>query len=159
MSEPRDPSVSDPRVGDPSVSDPSVNVFNFGNGTADGDATRSALLGGKGANLCEMTRIGLPVPSGFVITTEACLEYLAQESRGLAKELMDQVRSAMARLLPFAPEFRPRVRGAVVDGQDAVLVVVRELLKPDRPFGEGHHEDGRGDDEGTSESRFRVVLP
>ncbi|MBW1815728.1 MAG: pyruvate, phosphate dikinase, partial [Deltaproteobacteria bacterium] len=64
----------------------------------DGDGKNKQLLGGKGANLCEMTRIGLPVPPGFVITTEACLDYLAQESRGLTKELLDQVRAAMARL-------------------------------------------------------------
>ncbi|MBW1819418.1 MAG: pyruvate, phosphate dikinase, partial [Deltaproteobacteria bacterium] len=64
----------------------------------DGDGKNKQLLGGKGANLCEMIRIGLPVPPGFVITTEACLDYLAQESRGLTKELLDQVRAAMERL-------------------------------------------------------------
>jgi pyruvate,orthophosphate dikinase len=43
-----------------------------------GDGKNKALLGGKGANLCEMTQIGLNVPSGFVITTETCLKYLDQ---------------------------------------------------------------------------------
>ena len=42
----------------------------------DGDGSNKQLLGGKGANLCEMTQIGINVPPGFVITTEACLEYL-----------------------------------------------------------------------------------
>ena len=50
-------------------------VYNFGNGTADGDASQKNLLGGKGANLAEMSAIGLPVPSGFTITTEVCTYY------------------------------------------------------------------------------------
>lgn len=49
----------------------------------DGDGRNRMLLGGKGANLCEMTRIGLNVPPGFVITTECCLEYLADSQRRL----------------------------------------------------------------------------
>jgi len=48
----------------------------------EGDGKNKKLLGGKGANLCEMTRIGLPVPPGFVISTEACLSYLAQKKKG-----------------------------------------------------------------------------
>ena len=47
----------------------------------DGDGKNKHLLGGKGANLCEMTQIGLNVPAGFVITTEACLLYLATPNR------------------------------------------------------------------------------
>src|SRR5450759_1070995 len=50
-------------------------VYLFGNKQADGDGTMKALLGGKGANLAEMTRIGLPVPPGFTITTEVCTYY------------------------------------------------------------------------------------
>ena len=42
---------------------------------SEGDATMRELLGGKGANLAEMTNIGLPVPQGFTITTEACTKY------------------------------------------------------------------------------------
>ncbi len=48
----------------------------FGDGHADGDGTMRALLGGKGAGLAEMTRIGVPVPPGFTITTEVCVSYL-----------------------------------------------------------------------------------
>ena len=48
-------------------------VFSF----EDGDGKNKKLLGGKGANLCEMTQIGINVPPGFVISTEACLDYLA----------------------------------------------------------------------------------
>jgi pyruvate,orthophosphate dikinase len=57
----------------------------------EGDGKNKMLLGGKGANLCEMTRIGLNVPPGFVITTEACLAYL--EGNRLPDGLMDEVRS------------------------------------------------------------------
>ncbi len=47
-------------------------VYDFAEGSKD----MKDLLGGKGANLCEMTNLGLPVPPGFVITTEACTSYL-----------------------------------------------------------------------------------
>jgi pyruvate,orthophosphate dikinase len=63
-------------------------VFSF----REGDGKNKQLLGGKGANLCEMTQIGLNVPPGFVISTEACLEYLASPSRKLPASLMEQVR-------------------------------------------------------------------
>src|SRR5688572_27634908 len=54
-------------------------VYFFGNGKADGDGRMKPLLGGKGANLAEMTRIGLPVPPGFTITTEVCTYYYAHK--------------------------------------------------------------------------------
>ena len=50
-------------------------VHFFGDGKADGSATMKELLGGKGANLAEMTRLGLPVPPGFTIATTVCTEY------------------------------------------------------------------------------------
>jgi len=56
-----------------------------------GDGKNKKLLGGKGAGLCEMTRIGLPVPPGFVISTEVCLEYY-KEGEKVPKGLMDEVR-------------------------------------------------------------------
>ncbi len=52
-------------------------VYGFGGGGADGDASMKNLLGGKGANLAEMSSLGLPVPPGFTITTEACVHYYA----------------------------------------------------------------------------------
>ena len=63
-------------------------VFSF----KDGDGKNKQLLGGKGANLCEMTQIGIRVPPGFVISTEACLAYLADDSRKLPAGLMEQVK-------------------------------------------------------------------
>ena len=53
-------------------------VYDFGNKT-DGDATQRSLLGGKGANLAEMAKIGLPVPPGFTITTEVCTYFYANK--------------------------------------------------------------------------------
>lgn len=50
-------------------------VYSFGGGSADGNGSMKNLLGGKGANLAEMARIGLPVPPGFTITTEVCTYY------------------------------------------------------------------------------------
>ncbi|BBL75913.1 pyruvate, phosphate dikinase [Methylomagnum ishizawai] len=62
---------------------------------AEGDGHNKPLLGGKGANLCEMTQIGLNVPPGFVITTEACLEYLDQKAlpMGLLEEVGEHIRN------------------------------------------------------------------
>ena len=62
----------------------------------EGDGKNKKLLGGKGANLCEMTQIGLNVPPGFVITTEACLAYLDDPKRELPAGVLDQVRASMS---------------------------------------------------------------
>jgi pyruvate,orthophosphate dikinase len=56
-------------------------VYTWGNNKADGNGSMKALLGGKGANLAEMTRIGLPVPPGFTITTEVCTYYYAHKKQ------------------------------------------------------------------------------
>ena len=65
---------------------------------AEGDGRNKMLLGGKGANLCEMTRIGLKVPPGFVISTEACLAFLADTERQLPAGLIESAREHMAAL-------------------------------------------------------------
>ena len=59
-----------------------------------GDGKNKVLLGGKGANLCEMTQIGLNVPPGFVITTKACLDYL--ENHQLPEGLLEEVKAHIA---------------------------------------------------------------
>src|SRR6266850_1251424 len=69
-------------------------VYYFGDGHADGSGTMKPLLGGKGANLHEMTRIGLPVPAGFTLTTEVCT-YFYQHGRKYPPELRDQVAEAL----------------------------------------------------------------
>src|SRR5581483_5048707 len=72
-------------------------VYYFGGGKADGDGTMKPLLGGKGANLAEMTRIGLPVPPGFTITTEVCTAYY-QQGKKLPQGLMEEVQQNIAKL-------------------------------------------------------------
>src|SRR5438552_11852769 len=61
----------------------------------EGNAAMRDLLGGKGANLAEMTNIGLPVPPGFTVTTEVCTEYYESGKR-LPDGLMDEVKAAIA---------------------------------------------------------------
>ena len=73
---------------------PSKWVFNFGDGRADGSAEDKDLLGGKGANLAEMSRLGLPVPPGFTISTEVCAAYY-DLGRTLPDELKPMVDAAL----------------------------------------------------------------
>ena len=61
---------------------------------SEGNATMRELLGGKGANLAEMTNIGLPVPQGFTVTTEACTKYY-DDGRKLADEVVEQIYAAL----------------------------------------------------------------
>ena len=72
-------------------------VYHFGGGTADGDGSMKALLGGKGANLAEMARIGLPVPPGFTITTEVCTYYYDND-RTYPAELDGCVKEGIAKM-------------------------------------------------------------
>ena len=72
-------------------------VYAFGGGAADGDAAMKDLLGGKGANLAEMSSLGLSVPPGFTITTAVCNHYYAQRG-GYPADLTVQVDEALARV-------------------------------------------------------------
>ncbi len=70
-------------------------VYTFGDGKAEGEAGMKNLLGGKGANLAEMSNLGLPVPPGFTITTEVCTAYY-DNGKSFPAELDGQVRTALA---------------------------------------------------------------
>ena len=72
-------------------------VYYFGNGKAEGKSEMKSLLGGKGANLAEMTNINLPVPPGFTITTEACNYYYANNKK-YPKELKKEVEAALKKV-------------------------------------------------------------
>src|SRR5512143_1214322 len=72
-------------------------VYLFGNKKADGDGSMKPLLGGKGANLAEMSRIGLPVPPGFTITTEVCTYYY-ENKKTYPKILDPQVKDGVAQI-------------------------------------------------------------
>ncbi|QTE28275.1 pyruvate, phosphate dikinase [Pengzhenrongella sicca] len=95
-------------------------VFDF----SHGDKDQKDLLGGKGANLAEMTRLGLPVPPGFTITTEACRHYLAQGSE--PQDLRLQVTMALRRL-------EDQVGRRLGDSVDPLLVSVRSGAKFSMP--------------------------
>ena len=92
-------------------------VYFFGAGKADGTGEMKDLLGGKGAGLAEMTRIGLPVPGGFTITTEAC-DYYFKHGRKYPRELRDQVTKAVGRLEKLTKK-------KLGDAKDPLLVSVR----------------------------------
>ena len=64
---------------------------------SEGNGSMRELLGGKGANLAEMTNLGMPVPQGFTITTEACTQYY-QDGRSINEEIQDQIMEYMGKL-------------------------------------------------------------
>jgi pyruvate,orthophosphate dikinase len=90
------------------------HVFSF----QEGDGKNKKLLGGKGANLCEMTQIGLNVPPGFVISTEACLSYLDSDAGDLPAALMQEVREQVAQVEQLTGK-------KLGDGENPLLVSVR----------------------------------
>jgi len=73
------------------------HVYFFGGGKADGDGKQKALLGGKGANLSEMSRIGLPVPAGMTITTKVCTYYY-DHKKGYPKTLESEIKANIAKI-------------------------------------------------------------
>ncbi|MGB1885296.1 MAG: pyruvate, phosphate dikinase [Gammaproteobacteria bacterium] len=91
----------------------------------DGNAALRGLLGGKGANLAEMTNIGLPVPPGFTITTDVCNEYYA-DGRKLPDGLMDDVRTALG-------DVESAIGKRLGDHTDPLLVSVRSGAKQSMP--------------------------
>lgn len=86
-------------------------VYSFGDGSAEGSASERNLLGGKGANLAEMSNLGLPVPPGFTLTTEVCNFYYAHD-KSYPEELQESVKQALRRVAEqtgreFGNEQRP----------------------------------------------------
>ena len=92
-------------------------VYFFGAGKADGTGEMKEVLGGKGAGLAEMTRIGLPVPAGFTITTEAC-DYYFKHGKKYPKELSAEVDKNLAHLEKLTGK-------KLGDDKDPLLVSVR----------------------------------
>ena len=91
----------------------------------EGQRTMKDLLGGKGANLSEMKRLGLPVPDGFTITTEACIEYLRQHAQ-LPTEVKTQ-------LVDHLAAFTKRTGKAFSSDTNLLLVSVRSGAKISMP--------------------------
>jgi len=100
-------------------------VYNFGAGKADGDARMRNLLGGKGANLAEMSNLGLPVPPGFTITTEVCTAFYDND-RQYPAGLEEQVNAALARV-------GEQVGHTFGDPQKPLLVSVRSGARASMP--------------------------
>src|SRR6185312_13533256 len=92
-------------------------VYSFGNGKAEGEASMKNLLGGKGANLAEMSNLGLPVPPGFTITTEVCT-YVASHGGAYPDGLKNAVETATAEIGKLA-------NGTFGDPAKPLLVSVR----------------------------------
>ena len=91
----------------------------------EGNATMKNLLGGKGANLAEMTSLGMPVPQGFTVTTEACNDYYAKK-KVVSKEIVDQIHEALAATEKLAGK-------KFGDPNDPFLVSVRSGARASMP--------------------------
>ena len=100
-------------------------VYGFAGGKADGAADMKSLLGGKGANLAEMCRLGLPVPPGFTVTTEVCTHFYAND-RQYPADLADKVKAAMAAV-------EKEVGASFGDPKNPLLVSVRSGARASMP--------------------------
>ncbi|HTO39390.1 MAG TPA: pyruvate, phosphate dikinase, partial [Rhizomicrobium sp.] len=100
-------------------------VYSFGNGSAEADASMKNLLGGKGANLAEMSNLGLPVPPGFTISTDVCTYYYAN-GESYPAELKAQVETALAGISAIAD-------GTLGDPARPLLVSVRSGARVSMP--------------------------
>ena len=100
-------------------------VYSFGEGKADGDASLKNLLGGKGANLAEMSNLGLPVPPGFSITTEVC-RYFYDHEKSYPADLNSAVDEALERIGSV-------VGGRLGDPSQPLLVSVRSGARVSMP--------------------------
>lgn len=100
-------------------------VYHFGSGAAEGSTKLKDLLGGKGANLAEMSNLGLPVPDGFTISTEACLKYF-ENNKKLSDELVAQTAGALEAL-------EVKIGKKFGDKENPLLVSVRSGAKFSMP--------------------------
>jgi pyruvate, orthophosphate dikinase len=100
-------------------------VYGFGEGKAEGKAEMKNLLGGKGANLAEMSNLGLPVPPGFTITTEVCTHFYGN-GKAYPKELETQVEAALRQL-------EQRIGAKFGDAENPLLVSVRSGARASMP--------------------------
>ena len=91
----------------------------------EGDASMRNTLGGKGANLAEMTKLGLPVPQGFTVTTEACNQYY-EDSKVINKEILDQIMENIVKLEEIAGQ-------KFGDKENPLLVSVRSGARASMP--------------------------
>jgi pyruvate,orthophosphate dikinase len=100
-------------------------VYYFGDGRADGRGEMKDLLGGKGAGLAEMTRLGIPVPAGFTITTEACIEFF-NNKKSYPKGMWEEALAALKRV-------EKSIGAGFGDPKRPLLVSVRSGAKASMP--------------------------
>ena len=101
------------------------SVYFFGNKKADGNADMKNLLGGKGANLAEMTNLGIPVPAGFTITTEVCTYYY-QNTQSFPQDLDKQIKLSIKKV-------EQAMRKKFGDNKDPLLLSVRSGARMSMP--------------------------
>src|SRR6266404_1702175 len=118
-------SISKPRSASPQKTKTPRYVYYFGEGYADGAGKMKPLLGGKGANRAEMTRIGLPVPPGFTITTEVC-SYFYAHNRSYPPQLKAEMEAALAKV-------ENSVGKKLGDKENPLLVSVRSGARDSMP--------------------------
>ena len=100
-------------------------VYSFGSGSAEGEATMRNLLGGKGANLAEMSNLGLPVPPGLTITTEVCAHY-AENDETYPKGLKEEVDAVVEKV--------EKITGCIFgDPENPLLLSVRSGARVSMP--------------------------
>jgi len=103
-----------------------LSVYSFGNKKADGGREMKNLLGGKGANLAEMSRLGIPVPPGFTITTEVCTQYNEEGKEAVIKRIEPEVRDAITNI--------EQTMGAIFgDDENPLLISVRSGARVSMP--------------------------
>ena len=103
-----------------------TRVYKFGNKKADGNSTMKNLLGGKGANLAEMSRIGIPVPPGFTITTEVCTEYNELGKKKVIPLIKSDVEKAIE-------EIEKTMNAKFGDNENPLLLSVRSGARVSMP--------------------------
>ena len=111
-------------------------VYTWGAGKADGHGKMKELLGGKGANLAEMTRIGLPVPAGFTITTEVC-SYYYDHKNSYPKVLRSQMEAGVANMEKIMGYKFGDAKGF------PLLLAVRSGARDSMPGHDGHRPQPR----------------
>ncbi|MDG1572748.1 pyruvate, phosphate dikinase [Robiginitalea sp. M366] len=108
------------------ITEKKMSVYTFGNKKADGSREMKNLLGGKGANLAEMSRIGIPVPPGFTITTEMCTLYTEKGAEAVISHIEEEVRQAIHSI--------EETMGAVFgDDNNPLLISVRSGARVSMP--------------------------
>ena len=142
-------------------------IYEFGDGKAEGSADMRDLLGGKGANLAEMSSLGLPVPPGFTITTEVCTHYTENANaypKGLEKEVegaLKKIEKALGRRFgnaekPLLVSVRSGSRASMPGMMDTIPSLIEKLPMLTESFenaADGLPEPRRYDDLTPSEQR------